>query len=466
MGLNYEWDPKRPRDRHLMPGGPKRILTIDGGGIRGLLSCGILLSIENELKSRIADPVARDAFRLSDYYDFIAGTSTGSIVAAWLALGNRVSDLQQLYLTLGANIFSKSRRFGQIFVAKFDADKLANELQKKLGEVTLGSDALVTGFGVTAKRMDTGSAWLLANNPRAPFWDGDDNDRPNADYQLRHVVRASAAAPAYFDHVDVQIEHGRTPGAFMDGAVAGLNNPSTAFWLYTTLPGYGLQWSTGGDQLLITSVGTGHYRQKFPGRTLGRMPAIKQAIFSLAGSIQDVAQQQLLLMQALSVPHRPYPINSEVDSRTPQEQAALGQYLTYCIATEPQFRFQRYDAKLEADALTEMGITDDRGGPLGPRMIKNLQAMDCANGANLDRLKRIGERAGELQIHPDQFPAMFNIPVMGGKAPPSVPTLVRSEAGLKVEPLQSRHATTRLDDITPPKPEPQGRRGLFGRRIK
>ncbi|MEO0465878.1 MAG: patatin-like phospholipase family protein [Pseudomonadota bacterium] len=458
MGQRYEWDVRRPRDRHLMPGGPKRILTIDGGGIRGLLSCGILLHIENELKSRIADPVAREKFVLADYYDFIAGTSTGSIVAAWLALGNRVVDLQQLYLEMGSNIFSKARRFGQVFVAKFDADKLATELHNQLGEVTLSSDALVTGFGVTAKRMDTGSAWLLANNPKARYWDGSDTDRPNADYQLRHVVRASAAAPAYFDHVDVQIEHGREPGAFMDGAVAGLNNPSTAFWLYTTLPGYGLKWPNGADNLLITSVGTGHYRQRFSGRKLGRMAAIKQAIFSLAGSIQDVAQQQLLLMQALSVPHRPYPINSEVDSLTNQDNAAAGQYQTYCIATQPQFHFQRYDANLEARGLAALGITAEDGRPLGPRMIKNLQAMDCSNAANLQRLKDTGERAGEMQVSAEQFPESFNISVMGKAAEPSLSETLGQQVPT---PSQSRHATTSPADISPGSNNQQ-RRGLFG----
>lgn len=428
MGRDYQWNPERPRDRHLMPGGPKRILTIDGGGIRGLLSCGILLHIEETLRQRVPED-QRDRFVLADYYDFIGGTSTGSIVAAWLALGNRVSDLQQLYLDMGADIFSKARRFGQIFVAKFDADKLGEKLEYHLGDVALDSDKLVTGLGVTAKRMDTGSAWLLANNPRAPYWQWPETDRPNAEYKLRHVVRASAAAPAYFDHVDVQIERGKAPGAFMDGAVAGLNNPSVAFWLYTTLPGYGLEWQTGPDKLLITSVGTGEFRQKFPGKTLGRMPAVKQAIFSLAGSIQDVAKQQLLIMQALSRPVQPYPVNSEVDFLTDPLEAERGVMQPYCITPEPLFTFQRYDARIDAEGLERMGIYEN-GKPLGVRMIRNLQAMDCANGANLARLKRIGERAGDMQVRPEHFPAGFDPPVLSAGArrssgptePPTPPT--------------------------------------------
>lgn len=410
MGRDYQWNPNRPRDRHLMPGGPKRILTIDGGGIRGLLTCGILKHIEETLRARVPE-AQREKFVLADYYDFIGGTSTGSIVAAWLALGNPVDKLQELYLSMGSTIFSRARSFGQIFVAKFDADRLAEQLEYHLGDVTLDSDRLVTGLGVTAKRMDTGSAWLLTNNPRARYWDGSETDRPNGEYRLRHVVRASAAAPAYFDHVDVQIERGREPGAFMDGAVAGLNNPSVAFFLYATLPGNGLNWSLGDDRLLVTSVGTGEYRQRFAGKKLGRMPAVQQAIFSLAGSIQDVAKQQLLIMQALSRPMHPYPINTEVDYITDDEAAKRGEYEPYCITERPLFSFQRYDARIDAEGLAEMGINES-GRPLGPRMIRNLQAMDCANDANLRRLKAIGERAGEMQVKPGHFPSQFDIGVM------------------------------------------------------
>ncbi len=426
MGLDYKWDTKRARDRHLMPGGPKRILTIDGGGIRGLLSCGILKQIEETLRERQPTPETREAFVLADYYDFIGGTSTGSIVAAWLALGKRVSDLQDLYMNMGSGIFGNSRRFGGVFIAKFDSDRLENQLKDQLGDTTLESDRLVTGFGVTAKRMDTGSAWLIANNPKAPYWDGSKTDRPNGEYKLRHVVRASAAAPAYFDHVDVPIEIGKEPGAFMDGAVAGLNNPSVAFWLYTTLPGYGLAWPTGADKLLITSVGTGEFRKRYSARQLDRMPAVQSAVFSLAGSIQDVAKNQLLIMQALSKPLAPYPINTEVDSLADQDRLQLeGIAAPYCITPEPLFSFQRYDVQLDEKGLQRLGISEG-GEPLGPRMIKNLQAMDCANQTNLNRLKTIGEIAGERFVRPDHFPKSFDIasgaPASNG--PPPAPTSI------------------------------------------
>ncbi|MEL6663463.1 MAG: patatin-like phospholipase family protein [Pseudomonadota bacterium] len=412
MGRDYQWDPSRSRDRHLMPGGPKRILALDGGGIRGLLTCGILRHIEDTLRERIAPGPERDAFVLADYYDFIGGTSTGSIVAAWLALGKPVKELQDLYMTMGSEIFSNPRVLPQIFVSRFDARKLDEQLGVHLEDRTLDSTDLKTGLGVTAKRMDSGSAWILTNNPRARFWErSEENNRPNKDYVLRNVVRASAAAPAYFDHVDVQIEEGAEPGAFMDGAVAGLNNPSVAFWLYTTIPGYGLNWNVGAENLLITSVGTGQFRQRFSSRKLGRMVAVQQAVFSLAGSIQDVGNNQLMIMQALSKPRHPYPMNADVDSLANPWDLERGFAAPYCITPEPLFEFQRYDASLDSEGLERLGIYEE-GEPLGPGKISKLQKMDCAENKNLHRLKRIGERAGDLYVKPEHFPRRFDTPGM------------------------------------------------------
>ena len=63
--------------------GPKRILALDGGGARGLLTLGVLGELEKELARRSGDA---NKFRLAHYFDLIGGTSTGSIIATTLAL--------------------------------------------------------------------------------------------------------------------------------------------------------------------------------------------------------------------------------------------------------------------------------------------------------------------------------------------------------------------------------------------
>src|SRR5262249_35490618 len=80
---------------------PKRILSLDGGGIRGILTLEYLSAIENMLKKRSGS----DDCLLCDYFDLIGGTSTGSIIAAGLACGMSVARLKQLFRELGKGVF-------------------------------------------------------------------------------------------------------------------------------------------------------------------------------------------------------------------------------------------------------------------------------------------------------------------------------------------------------------------------
>src|SRR6516162_8511777 len=93
----------RSRDEHLRRDGlPKRILALDGGGLRGIVSLAILQKIEESLRERYD---SNPDFRLCHYFDLIAGTSTGAIIAATLALGWRVKDIRNKYMDLGRRVF-------------------------------------------------------------------------------------------------------------------------------------------------------------------------------------------------------------------------------------------------------------------------------------------------------------------------------------------------------------------------
>ena len=74
---------RRTLEQRFAGGAPKRILSLDGGGVRGILSTGILAEIERRLMVRSGRP----DFRLCEYFDLIGGTSTGAILAAGLAMG-------------------------------------------------------------------------------------------------------------------------------------------------------------------------------------------------------------------------------------------------------------------------------------------------------------------------------------------------------------------------------------------
>jgi predicted acylesterase/phospholipase RssA len=81
---------------------PKKLLALDGGGIRGALSLEFLRTLEQRLREHYHDKLV-----LADYFDYIGGTSTGAIIAAGLALGKEVEELQAMYRDLGKKIFSK-----------------------------------------------------------------------------------------------------------------------------------------------------------------------------------------------------------------------------------------------------------------------------------------------------------------------------------------------------------------------
>src|SRR4051794_338338 len=86
--------------------GPKKLLALDGGGILGVLSLEYLARIEDLLREKVAngDP----NFVLADYFDYVAGTSTGAIIAAGLAMGFPVSKVRAFYLDDGEKMFERA----------------------------------------------------------------------------------------------------------------------------------------------------------------------------------------------------------------------------------------------------------------------------------------------------------------------------------------------------------------------
>src|SRR5207247_123895 len=81
-------------EEHLFAPGPKRILALDGGGVKGIITIAFLEKIEQVLKVRSG---RGNDFRLSDYFDLVGGTSVGSLLATLIALGYPVSEIKNLF---------------------------------------------------------------------------------------------------------------------------------------------------------------------------------------------------------------------------------------------------------------------------------------------------------------------------------------------------------------------------------
>jgi predicted acylesterase/phospholipase RssA len=383
---------KRTLEQHLEPGGPKRILALDGGGLRGILTLGILGSIERELKQRHGND---DAFRLSDYFDLIAGTSTGAIIAATLALGWSVSDIQEKYFELGERVFKRSLLRQGLFRAKYDERRLIEELKTVYGpDTTLASERLLTALLVVIKRIDSGSPWPVSNNPKGKYF----RSRPggtigNSDYKLWATVRASTAAPDYFDPERITIAQlpGHPPiyGDFVDGGVSPFNNPALQSFMYATLGGYNLNWPAGENNILLVSVGTG-----------SGDPSVRHSQIAAAGAFQsllslmdDVASLQETMLQWMSKS----PTARKIDSEIQKLDGDL-------IGGAPQMTYLRYDADLRPAALQD--LLKDEAATLP---VENLTAMDAPE--NMQALHLVGTTCGKEMVKSTHFPAGFDVPL-------------------------------------------------------
>jgi hypothetical protein len=357
-------------DDHFFGDGPKRILSLDGGGIRGRITLGILKQIE----AQVGAP-------LSDYFDLIGGTSTGSIIAAGLALGWNVDRLISLYDELGSSVFDRSLfRYG-IWWAKFASAPLEEALEAHFGDIRLGSNSLKTGLAIVAKRLDSNSPWPFHNHPRGRYY-GDPpsgkNWTPNKNYLLRQLVRASVAAPSYFDPELIRITVNEE-GAFVDGGVSPHNNPTLQLVLMATLHGCVFRWPLGLDRLSVVSVGTGTWRTKHSAQKLLDNSAAANAALSLMSLMDDCSALNRLLLQWFSDSKTPEQIDSEV-------RDLAGEVLG---GGDPWLSYVRYDARLEVDWLAAH-LPEE---PFDEARLASLRKMD--NPRSLELLAKIGDAAGQ-----------------------------------------------------------------------
>lgn len=191
----------------------RRILSLDGGGIRGLVSCLWLAGVEDAL-TRAGKPGVLKSF------DLLAGSSTGAIVACGLAIGLPPQQLAELYREQRHQIFPGMAgrlwsRAGRVFTQgvsapRYDGKGLEKVLKKVFGAATLGQakkPLLVTSYD-TISRTPVVFKSFKAEHADLPMWE---------------VCRASSAAPTYFPAHPMTVEGHRR--AMIDGGVVA-NNPT------------------------------------------------------------------------------------------------------------------------------------------------------------------------------------------------------------------------------------------------
>jgi hypothetical protein len=280
----------------------KRILSLDGGGIRGVFSLEILLRIETLLREHFKAP----KLVLADHFEFFAGTSTGAIIATCLSWGMTVKEVLELYVKHGTTMFQHVpwyRPLRRFLVSRYEAKPLSDLLRRTLSEdgqgevpALLDSKRLKTLLLVVLRNHTTGSAWPITNNPLAMYNNPDLPDC-NLKVPLWKLVRASAAAPVFFDPEEITL--GNQRHVFVDGAITPYNNPALIAALMAILPCYRLAWETGPDKIRLISVGTIRVSLAAADRNARNMWVGYNASQIPAALIQGIALEQDCLCRCL-----------------------------------------------------------------------------------------------------------------------------------------------------------------------
>jgi len=363
--------------------GPRKLLAIDGGGIRGVLSLLILAKIESLL---IAES-RRPDYRPADYFDYVAGTSTGGIIAAGVAMGMSVAEILAFYVNNGAKMFDKASLIRRL-QSKFKSEPLAQQLKAVFGaNTTLDAPEIESLLLLVMRNATTDSPWPISNNPFAKY---NDLSHPacNLKLPLWQLVRASTAAPTYFP--PEVIDCGGKPFIFVDGGVTMYNNPAFQMFLMATVDRFWIKappqkrgWATGVDKMLIVSIGTG----TSAGENYSLKPEQMNLLFnatSIPSALMYAAlNEQDFLCRVFGDCVAGPPLDREIDTMMPS-QGPLGTKL---------FRYARYNAELTAEGLAALGC-----GDIEPTSVQQLDSI-----AAIPDLQRIGKAVAEKKVDREHF---------------------------------------------------------------
>jgi patatin-like phospholipase/acyl hydrolase len=365
---------------------PYKLLALDGGGIRGVITLEILKEIERTLRHELGRD---DSFVLADYFDYIAGTSTGAIIATFLSLGWRVADILDFYVKAGPAMFDRASLLRR-FKYKFEDQQLAGLLRDQIGATTtLGDASLRTLLLVVMRNATTDSPWPVSNNPRGKY---NALTRPdsNARLPLWQLVRASTAAPTYFPPETIHIGDHRF--IFVDGGVTMYNNPAFQLFLMATTAPYGLCWEAGEQHMLLVSIGTG----TSPNANADLMPGELNLMYN-ASSIPSAlmfaaSNEQDFLCRVFGKTLCGDPLDREVGDLIAPANPLPGGRVPGPVHPK-LFTYMRYNAELTTPGLAALGL---------PTIVpEHVQQMDSVD--HIAALQDVGKAVAKDKIKPEHF---------------------------------------------------------------
>lgn len=255
----------------------KKILSIDGGGIRGVIPARILVELEKKM----------DGGGLAERFDLLAGTSTGSIIAAGLCVPENegsgkpkytAEDIVKLYTERGQEMFTRSFWKGVssawgISDEKYPHEPIESIFKEKFSEVTLGQsikDVLITSYDLHSRDLKIFKTWKKSDR-KIKMW---------------HAVRASTAAPTYFE--PTLLDDNGEERALVDGGVFA-NNPGMCAFAEAKR-----RWPH--EPVLMVSLGTGHNTRKIKyedAKNWGKLEWAVPVLGVILDGVEDAVHYQL-----------------------------------------------------------------------------------------------------------------------------------------------------------------------------
>jgi predicted acylesterase/phospholipase RssA len=375
------------------PNRPRRLLSIDGGGLCGIIPAQALIEIEQQLDQLTGDPQP-----LCNRFDLIGGTSTGAILAVGLALGFKAQEMRDFYLNFGPGIFTKVCLLER-FWHKYPSAPIEEHLKTVFGETTTLCDSrLRTLIVIVAKNATLGNDWFFTNNRNNPL------SARDAQIPIWHIVRASSAAPTYFPpHAFAVPDDAGTPQTyeFIDGGVSSYNNPSLQVFLEATAPEYGIGWPMGVNNLLLMSLGTGYAPVTIKEGEAKDYTVLNWAGYVLKELMNEANLEQNVLMSLVGErpAHAPSAsagvAASTAPSGTPSASALT--HVSAGLGATKLLTYQRITIELTRQRLDGLGLTD-----VDPVRVREMDAVE-----QIPNMQRVGEAVAKEQVHMDRLISFF-----------------------------------------------------------
>lgn len=231
-----------------------RILSLDGGGIRGIIPATVMVHIEQRLKEFSKNPNAR----IADYFDIIVGTSTGGILGCYYLVPDPKFTAQRalnLYVEKGYEIFNQSKKNGLLGVRQlFDATKynpknIERIFKEELGDLKINQ--LIKPCLITTYDMVRGSSFFFSSRDDQSKWD----------FYVRDVLRSTSAAPTYFPPAVIKnlAERNEKLATMvnLDGGVFANNPALCAYAEVRSKKSNEFGYDVKSDKMMMLTIGTG-----------------------------------------------------------------------------------------------------------------------------------------------------------------------------------------------------------------